>query len=503
MLEIVNLSKHFGGIVALDEVSFSIKPGSVHGLLGENGAGKSTLAKILSGLYIPDSGEIHINGQQVFIPNATTAASLGIALIPQELELVPYFSAAENIYLGSEPCRGLRNIVDWPTLHSQCKELLNRLEIEIDPEVQVASLSVSEQQQVVIARALAKDARILIMDEPTARLGHHEVENVLASIKRLRQQGLTIVYISHHLDEVFQVCDSVTVLRDGQMVGNAEISQITPDRVIQLMVARDLEQRHAARSTEFGDEVLRVENVARQGILEEVSFNLRRKEILGIGGLVGAGRTELVRAILGIDKRDSGRIYVSGEEVSIRSIQDSIRHGLVLVPEERRQQGLVLSLSVKANITLPNLRQFTQLLGYLDSSAEERSANALVDRLRIKTPSIGVPTSSLSGGNQQKVVLAKWLDTKAKVFIFDEPTRGIDVGTKSEIHRLIRELAHGGAGVIVVSSEIPELLNIADRVIVMREGEITAILEDDAITSEEIMRNAVTRQANGSAARNG
>lgn len=491
MLAATNISKHFGGVAALSAVDLGIELGMARGLVGENGAGKTTLARILCGMIAADEGSISLDGKAVSIGDPRRAAALGIALIPQELELVAFMSVAENIYLGNEPTRWAGIEVDWGALNTQCERLLKDLAIDLEPRAIVAELSVSQQQLVVIARALAKNVKILIMDEPTARLGEAEVDRLLSYVEELKRRGMAIIYISHHLEEIFRVCDRLTILRDGRVVGDCAVADTTVEDVIRLMVARKVEIERKAKAHDLGPEILRVEGISRKGKLDSASFTLRRGEILGIAGLVGAGRTELVRAILGVDPRDAGAIFIDGKEVRIRSMEDSIRHGLYLVPEERRQQGLVLGMSVLENVTLPHLRRFTRALASLDSGAERRHVAGVIDRLRLKTSSMAAPASSLSGGNQQKVVLAKWLDEHARVYFLDEPTRGIDVATKAEIHELIQELAESGAGVIVVSSELPEILTLSDRVIVMREGAISAILEGSGIAPDNIMRNAI------------
>jgi len=490
-LALTNITKRFGGVVALNQVNISIESGVVHGLVGENGAGKSTLAKIICGIIKPDIGEITLNGKPVIIHNANHAIELGIALIPQELELVPFLSVAESIYLGSEPTRLIPGMVDRKQLFQKCKELLDELEIDINPTAKVMDLSISQQQLVVIARAFSKNAKILLMDEPTSRLGPEGIDALLNYVVRLKNKGIAIIYISHHIDEIFRVCDVITILRDGQLTGFCKTSETNTDDIVQRMVGRHVERGKLQDNTDIGDVILQVKNIARKRYAQGISFELHRGEILGIAGLIGAGRTELIRAILGIDSREEGQIFIEGKPAKINSYKDAIKCGLVLVPEERIKQGLILSMGIRENISLPILKRLTRWFGYLDAFQERKIANGLMDRLHIKASSSDAPVRSLSGGNQQKVVLAKWLNINAKVYIFDEPTRGIDVLTKSEIHKIIQDLASKGAGVIVISSELPEILALSNRVLVMREGILSAILVGGDISEKNIMQNAI------------
>lgn len=490
-LETKGICKSFGGVIALSDININVKKGTIHALVGENGAGKSTLINIINGVLPADSGEVFIDGKRAAIKNRQDALNNGIALVPQELALVPGFSVAENIYLGREPISKLTGKINRHVVQKQCEQLLDRLEIDLQANTKVSELSVSEQELVVIARAFAENVRILVLDEPTARLGEKEINHLLSYLLLLKDRGITIIYISHHLDEVFRISDEITVLRDGKHVTTCVTSETSREEIIRLMVARDLNTASKSILPNVGDEVLRVENLSAAGRINNASFDLKQGEILGIAGLVGAGRTELIRCVLGIDKKDTGAVYVHGRKAQINSLKDAIELKMVLVPEERRQQGLVAKMSIRENITLPSLGSFTRKFGYVDREAEVERTSELIKRLKIKCPSVESPVNNLSGGNQQKVVLAKWLNTNADVYIFDEPTRGIDVGSKAEIHNIIRSLAKNGAGVIVISSELTEVISLASRVLVMCEGSITAVLSQKQISAESIMSHAI------------
>ncbi|MFM1652655.1 sugar ABC transporter ATP-binding protein [Brevibacillus sp. B_LB10_24] len=490
VIEMRGVSKWFGGIRALHNVNLSVKKGSVHALMGENGAGKSTLMKILSGVYRKDEGNILLDGKVAEIPDYAGSQALGIALVPQELALVPRFSVAENIFLGREPRRYGSTLVDWKRLFAQTETLLKELNIKLNPRTPVDELSVSEQQMTVIAKALSMQARILIMDEPTARLGHQEAIQLLDYIRYLKSQQITVIYISHHLDEIFEISDEITVLRDGETILTKKTGDFDKDELIRLMVNRDIEQTIAKEQVQIGEELLRVENLSRSDVVKNVSFSVRRGEVLGISGLVGAGRSEMVRSLLGIDAKSSGRVFLEGREVFLRSVKDAVKAGLVLVPEERRRQGVVLDLSVRANISLGNLAAYSRG-GLLQKGKERSMAADLVKKLNIKTSDMDQLVVNLSGGNQQKVVLAKWMNRPVKVFFLDEPTRGIDVGAKSEIYRLINQLASEGTAVVMISSEIPELQAICDRVLVMKEGQIAAELDRSELQAETILSHAI------------
>lgn len=486
------MHKRFPGVHALKGVDFAVERGTVHALVGENGAGKSTLMKILAGSYPPDEGEVYFLGEQVTFRSARDALDVGISTIYQDLLLCPNLSVAENIFLGREPTRG--PFVGNADLLARCREELHRIGFEdLEPEARVSRLSVAQRQMVEIARALVLDSELIIMDEPTASLTPDEVERLFRTVTRLKEQNKALIFISHRIEEVFEIANHVTVLRDGALVGSRPISELTPEEVVRMMVARDLVQALAMRNEGDGGEVLlEVEGLSREGVLGPVSFTLRRYEVLGFAGLVGAGRTELMRAIFGVDPVDSGRVLLEGKEARINSPSDAKRLGIGMTTEDRKEDGIFGQMSVGKNMTMAalGLGAFTRKLGFLRGRQEESVANEYRSSMDIRTPSVATPIISLSGGNQQKVILSRWLMTEPKVLIMDEPTSGIDVGAKSEIYRLIRELAAEGRGIIVVSSELLELLAVCDRIVVMKEGRLVAHLKTADTTQEEIMTYA-------------
>ena len=493
-LELRGIVKRFPGVVALNGVGFDVRPGEVHALLGENGAGKSTLIKVISGVYHPDAGEIHVLGRPIRVRNPHDAQALGISTIYQEFTLAPDMTVAENIFLGREPLR-LRalSIVDRKALIRQTRDVLASLDLQIDPEAVVRHLGVAQQQMVEIAKALSLDARLIIMDEPTATLTAHEIERLFEAIARLKQRGVAIVYVSHRLDEVKTICDRATILRDGAYVATVPVTSTTIEEMIRLMVGRDLKELFPKVAAEPREEVLRVEQLTRKGVLHDVSFSVRRGEIVGIAGLVGSKRTETARAIFGADPIDSGRILLHGKQVQVRTPADAIEHRIALVPEDRKRQGIFATLSVWENIVLSALRQFSRN-GILDVGRERQRAQEFIASLRIATSDVDKRVLDLSGGNQQKVVIAKWLNTNAEVFLFDEPTRGIDVGGKIEVYRLMGELVSRGAAIVMISSELPEILGLSDRILVMREGRICGEFAR-ANATEEIILNCALRGA--------
>ena len=487
------IDKQFGGVYAVHNVDLELKKGTVLALLGENGAGKSTLMKILTGVITKDAGTIELNGKEINPKNYAEAQHMGIALVPQELALVDYFTVAENIWLGREP-RTVSGLIDFRKMYSDTAALLEKLKIRLDPKAKVKDLGVSDQQMLVIARILAQDTEVIVLDEPTARLGYREIEELLAYIKYLKSEGKSIIYISHRLEEIFQISDDIMVLRDGCLVGTRPASEMDEKSLIHMMVNRDVEfTDEFVQGRKPGDVVLKVENLSRSALVSDVSFELRAGEVLGFFGLVGAGRTETIRSVLGIDKKVSGDVYMNGEKMDFRSIRDSIGAGIVLVPEERRQQGLVLSRSIRENGSLGNLKKFSNALGLLQERREKQVITECVDSVTLSRRSIEQAAGELSGGNQQKVVLAKMLARdNLKVYIFDEPTRGIDVGAKSEIYRLISDFVKEGMPCIVISSEIPEIQALCDRVVVMSEGRVTAVLNREQLKdANEIMRHAI------------
>ncbi|MCS6827587.1 MAG: sugar ABC transporter ATP-binding protein [Caldilinea sp.] len=506
LLWMENVSKSFPGVQALDKVNLHIHAGEVLGLIGQNGAGKSTLMKILSGVYTIDSGEIYYNGQPLRIHNPHHAQELGISIIYQELNLMPNLSVMENIFMGREP--GPSIFVNRSELERQTRAILERMHMNLRPSALVRSLSVAEQQMVEIAKAISRDVRVLIMDEPTSALSEAEVETLFEMIGELKRSGVAIIFISHRLEEVLHICDRVTVLRDGRNAGDVWVKDATREDLIRMMVGRSLEQffhrdkhldDHAVHRSD--DVVLEVRNLSRRGnainpaavVLDNVSFTLRRGEILGLAGLVGAGRTELVRAIFGADRRLGGRIFVEGREVEIRSPVDAIRLGIGLVPEDRKAQGLILSLAVRVNMTLANLGALTRF-NFVRLDQERRLVEEYIRRFDIRTPSTEQRVVNLSGGNQQKVVIAKWLMLNPKILIMDEPTRGIDVGAKSEIYELMHQLAVNGISIIMISSEFPELLAMCDRIICLAEGRVTAELSREEADLETLMHYCTLRE---------
>ena len=488
-LEMRGVRKEFPGVVALDNVDFELRRGEVHVLLGENGAGKSTLMKILSGAYHKDDGEILLNGEQTEIRSPRHAQNLGIAIIYQEFNLVPQLSAVENIFLGREPCLQ-PGLVDKKRMADDARRLLDELGEAFDPLLPVKRLSVAHQQMVEVAKALSMNASILIMDEPTSALTENEIKNLFATIRQLQAKGVSVVYISHRLQELFQIGDRVTVLRDGTYVGTYPIAETTPRQLVRLMADRDLTDHFPKCKAPLGDEVLRIENLSTRDKLDDVSFSLRRGEVLGIAGLLGSGRTELARAIFGADAIDAGQISIRQEPVRISSPAAAIRRGIGFLTEDRKEQGLVLSLSVKHNIGLSNMDSLAP-----NSVINARKLNALaqrfVDKLQIKTPSIAQKVVNLSGGNQQKVALAKWLARDVDVLIFDEPTRGIDVGAKVDIYELMNELTANGVGIIMISSELPEILGMSDRILVMSAGRVAREFGSGEATQEQVLGAAL------------
>jgi ABC-type sugar transport system ATPase subunit len=485
--------KAFPGVQALDNVDFEAEAGEVVALVGENGAGKSTLMKILCGAYYKDAGRIFLHGQETEIESPYHAQQLGIAIIYQEFNLTQNQSAAANIFIAREPRqRGLGrffNFVDRRRMEREAQEHLNRVGARVPSTALIRDLSVAQQQMVEVAKALAVDARILIMDEPTSALGEDEVETLFDIIGTLKEQGIAIVFITHRLEEVFRIADRVVVLRDGQRVGGMPIGEATPDKVIHLMVGRELTEMFHKEEAEIGEPLMEVRGLTRRGLVEDVSFSLRRGEILGFAGLVGAGRTETARLLFGVDRKDAGEIWVDGQQVRINSPVDAVAAGLGFVPEDRGLQGLVLKLPVLENVVLPTLNNHSRA-GWMDQRGLRNTAQTYVDKLNIRTPHLRQKAMFLSGGNQQKVVLAKWLALQPKVLIMDEPTRGIDVGAKAEVHALMSQLAQAGMGIIMISSELPEILGMSDRVLVMHEGRAAAILDRAEATQEKIMAYA-------------
>jgi ribose transport system ATP-binding protein len=489
ILEMRQIRKTFPGAVALDGVDFELRKGEVHVLVGENGAGKSTLIKILSGAYHKSGGQIFLNGQELDIRNPRHAQELGIASIYQELTLVPQLSAAENIFLGREHTLS-PGIIDNRRVFKAAQNLLGDLGLDISVRARIKDLGVAQQQMVEVAKALSLDATILIMDEPTSALTEPEIKTLFALIRRLKEKGVSIVYISHRLEELFEIGDRVTVLRDGKYVGTREVAGVTRSELVRMMVNREVTEHFPKQKTQKRDEILRVEGLTRKGVLKNISFSVYSGEVLGIAGLMGSGRTELARAIFGADKLESGKVYIRGQLRHIRSPRGAIRQGIGLLTEDRKAQGLVLSLSVKDNICLPNLDHFSKM-GIVNPRKEDKGVEPVVQELRIKTPNLRQKAMYLSGGNQQKVVMCKWLLSKADILFFDEPTRGIDVGSKVEIYQWMNRLTAKGAAIVMISSELPEILGMSDRILVMYQGQIVNEFSREEATQEKILHYAL------------
>ena len=495
LVSMEGIDKAFPGVHALDQARFELRAGEVHALVGENGAGKSTLMKVLAGVYRCDAGSIRLGGTAVAIASPRAALGLGISIIHQELNLVPHLTVAQNIFLGREPRRRPRFVLDERAIDDAARAVLDRLRVGIDPRTRVSDLTVATQQMVEIARALSLDARVLIMDEPTAALTTTEIEELFRITRELRARGVGIVHISHRLEELPEISDRITVMRDGRTIETLETRAATLDRIIQLMVGRTIYET-APQIPELAQHevVLELRGVTRGRAIRDVSFSLRRGEVLGVAGLIGAGRTEVARAIFGADRIDSGEILVRGRPVRIRSPRDAVRLGIGYVSEDRKRYGLALGMAVETNIALATLGRCLGWLGTVNTAATHAMARRYADALQIRTPSLHHRARNLSGGNQQKVVIAKWLAADTDILLFDEPTRGIDVGAKSEIYHLMNELTRQGKSILMISSELPEVLRMSHRILVMCEGRITAELPGGA-SQEQIMTYATRRTA--------
>ena len=489
VLEIRGLTKTFPGVTALDKASLTLHRGEVLGLLGENGAGKSTMIKILAGVHHPDEGTIILDGEERHIADPLESQAAGISVIFQELNLVSNLNITENIFLGRE-IRQQKVFVDVRSAREQARELLSETGLSVDPDELVENLPLSQKQMVEVAKALSIDASIIIMDEPTSSLTSSEVQTLFSIIEKLRDRGVAIVFVSHRLEEVFRICDRVHILRDGKDTGTLRVADTTREEVINRMVGRDLGSLFVKEDAEIGKTVLEVEGASSDRGIKRVSFELRAGEILGFAGLIGAGRTELMRAVFGIDRMTEGSVRIDGREVHIRDACDAIKHGMGFVPEDRKEQGLILEMTVRYNLCLPGLDQFHPN-GIISDRKEEEVADRFIKALDIRTPSQDQLVLNLSGGNQQKVVLSKWLAIEPRILILDEPTRGIDVATKKEIHRIISELAGQGVGIVLISSELPEILAMSDRIIVMHEGEKKGEFGREEASQEKIMAAAL------------
>ena len=481
-----NISKTFPGVRALDDVSVPFERGSVHALMGENGAGKSTLGKIIAGVYTPDSGVIRIEGNEVKPTDPLSAQKLGIALVHQELAFCPNLSVAENLQLGTMPTKS--GFVDRAQLKDRARALMHEIAADhIDVDTPLEQLTTGEEQMVQIAGAVGVNARIIIFDEPTSSLSVNESEQLFALLNRLKAKGVCLIYVSHRMDEIFRLCDTITVLRDGKHVATEPAAQTNRERLIRQMVGREvLTRRPKHLDITLGDEILRVESLSSTGKFENVSFSVRRGEVVGMAGLVGAGRSEVAKAIFGLDPAATGKVFIKGQPMPLRNIKESMRHRIGFLPEDRKKEGLVLGMNITDNISLPHLDYFSHI-GFVDRKREVAEVSKLTQRLRVKAPSIESITAGLSGGNQQKVAIAKWLARSCDLLIADEPTRGVDVGAKAELYQLLDEVACQGLAILMISSELPELLNLARRIIVMREGFLTGELSHEQFSQEALL----------------
>jgi ABC-type sugar transport system ATPase subunit len=480
------IGKRFPGVQALRDVSFDVAPGSCHALCGENGAGKSTLGKILAGIYAPDEGELIVDGKAARFGSPSDAMAAGIGIVHQELAFCENLTVAENLCLGQLPARA--TFVSRREMLHRAREYLAAIQAKIDPEKLVGELPVSQQQLVQIAAAVSHGARILIFDEPTSSLSQIESEHLFELIKQLQTQGVTAIYVSHRLEEIYRLCDTITVLRDGQHVGTKPVTDLDQNGLVQMMIGRALEAYFPGHlQAKPGEELLRVEDLSSPGKFENISFQLRAGEVLGFAGLVGAGRTEIAEALFGLDRLATGQVYVNGKPMPLRHPSIAMRHHVGMVPEDRKRHGLVLMMNGRENTSLPTLERFAGL-GWVRPAAERRVAKKYFDLLRVKAPSIESVAAGMSGGNQQKVVLGKWLAADCRVLIVDEPTRGVDVGAKAEIHGLIDELANKGNGVLLISSELPEVINLSTRILVLRNGRITGEVSRANASQEALMR---------------
>lgn len=487
LLEMKDITKVFPGVRALDHVGFNLRNGEVHALLGENGAGKSTMIKVLAGAYVLDEGKITISGKEVNITNPKIGEDLGIGVIYQEFNLVPYVSVAENIFLGALPTKSRLRYVNWRKLYEEASAVLETLDCHIDPRALVQDLNVAEQQMVEIAKTLSHSAQIIVMDEPTAALGTHEIDRLFRVVEQLRDQGKGIIYVSHRLEEIFAIGDRITVLRDGQYVGTVPVKGISQASLIQMMVGRQIENRFPWEKRNPGKPVLKVNNLTRKGAFQDINFTLYENEILGVAGLLGSGRSELVQAIFGSLPVDSGTLEIRSERILPRSPGIAINRGIGYLPADRKKEGLILCLSVLQNMTIASLSRFVQNR-VLRLNKERQVVIQYKEEIGIKTPTLNREVMYLSGGNQQKVMLAKWLCSQSTIILFDEPTRGIDIGAKHEVYRLLIELAKQGKSILMISSEMPEVLGMSDRVIVMRYGKITAELSRGEATERNVLQ---------------
>jgi ribose transport system ATP-binding protein len=488
-VELLNISKSFGGISALKNVTLRVRPGEIHALIGENGAGKSTLMKILAGAYSKDSGKILIDGSEVDIRNTHDSKKHGIGIIYQEFSLVPALSVAENLFLNQLSAYGIW--IRWESMQRKAESLIRSLGFNINPSIQVGKLSIAHQQIVEITKALSEKVSILILDEPSAVIGPHEIEKLFDTLNRLKKEGVAIIYISHHLSEIFQIADRVTVLKNGISSDTLIVSETDKDAIIKLMLGRSLDDMYPARESVHREEMLKAVAISLENKVEEVSLSVKAGEVLGIAGLVGSGRTETARAIFAADKRKKGEVFLSEKCLHLRSPSDAVKSGIGMIPEDRKQHGIILSLSIKQNISLSDLESVTNALGFIKEKKEQNNALELIRKLSIKARNENAQVYTLSGGNQQKVVLAKWINRKCKVMIIDEPTRGVDIGAKVEIYHMINDLSRQGVAIVVISSDSSELLGICDRILVMRKGSIVGEINRKDYSEEEILRISI------------
>jgi methyl-galactoside transport system ATP-binding protein len=488
LLEMINISKEFPGVKALDNVQLKVRGGTVHALMGENGAGKSTLMKCLFGIYHADSGEIFLEGKKVSFLSAKQALDHGVSMVHQELNQVKQRNIMDNIWLGRYPKKGL--FIDEDKMYEDTKKIFEDLDIQLDPRTKVGKLTVSEMQMVEIAKAVSYNSKVIVMDEPTSSLTEKEVNHLFKIIRALKEKGVGIIYISHKMEEILNISDEVTVMRDGKWIATKHADELTTDLIIKLMVGRDLTNRFPEKTNKPGETILKVENLTatHQPSIRDVSFELRKGEILGVAGLVGSKRTDIVEALFGIRHKASGRIFIHGKEVKNETSQDAIDNGFSLVTEERRSTGIYAMLNVNFNSTIANMDKYVNKIGLFNQSKAKEDTKWVIDSMSVKTPSQKTLISSLSGGNQQKVILGRWLLTEPEILMLDEPTRGIDVGAKYEIYQLMIDLANKGKGIIMVSSEMPELLGIADRILVMSNGRVAGIVDAKSTDQEEILR---------------
>lgn len=489
LLEMKGISKSFPGVKVLEQVDFTLHRGEVHALMGENGAGKSTLMKILGGIYTKDSGSTTVNGNVYDIASPSMAQNLGIVIIHQELNMVPHLTVMENIFLGREFTYGKSKLINWRRMRQESHRYLSQLGLNIDPGTLVNELSVGQQQMVEIAKALSMKAEILVLDEPTAALTDREIEALFLVIASLKEKGVGMIYISHRMEEIFRICDQVTVMRDGHYIGTEYIANTTMDHLVKMMVGREIKDRFPKVKVTLGEEKLTVNGLTQKGKLHDISLSVRAGEIVGIAGLMGAGRTELAKALFGVTPIDRGTISINGKPVSIHKPIDAIHAGIGLITEDRKDEGLLLPLSVNDNLALPNLKILSSF-GFMNRSKERELSDSMIKKLLIKTPNSEQKVGSLSGGNQQKVVIGKWLATNPQVLILDEPTRGVDIGAKKEIYDLMNELVSQGVAILMISSELPEVLGMSDRILVMHEGKISGEFTQEDASQEKIMLSA-------------